>query len=114
MAATLEDVAPSHFYVRAVVAADNRHVLLFVNHLTPRAEYILDMQGAGTWQPFLRDVDGIFRGEIVGDHFFAITDDEAPRGRMVAIPLATPTQRETWKEIIPASDDVLANVVAGR
>lgn len=110
--AQVEQVEPSHFYVRPVVAADRRHVLLFVNHLAPKPEFILDTQGAGTWQPFLKDVQGIFRGDIVGDYFFAITDDGAPRGRMVAIPLATPARRETWKEVVPPSDDVLANVIA--
>jgi prolyl oligopeptidase len=110
--ATLEAVEPSHFYARAVVAADKRHVLLFVNHLAPRPEFILDTQGDGNWRPFLNDVSGIFRGDIVGNRFFAITDDGAPRGRMVSIPLATPTQKETWKEIISPSEDVLANVVA--
>lgn len=107
-----EPIEPSHFYVRPVVAGDGRHVLLFVDHLAPRPEFILDTQGAGLWRPFLKNVEGIFRGDIVGDRFFAITDDGAPRGRLVSIPLATPTQCETWDEIVPTSDDVLANVVA--
>jgi prolyl oligopeptidase len=110
--ATPEPVEPSHFYVRPVVAADNRHILLFVNHLAPKPEFILDTQGDGTWRPFLKDTPGIFRGDIVGDCFFAITDDNAPRGRMVSIPLACPHQRETWKEIIPPSANVLANLLA--
>lgn len=110
--ARLEAVEPSHFYARPVVAADRRHVLLFVDHLAPRPEFILDTHGDGTWRPFLKGVGGIFRGDIVGDRFFAITDDGAPRGRMVSIPLATPLQRETWKEVIPASENVLANVLA--
>uniref|UniRef100_B0SVN0 prolyl oligopeptidase n=1 Tax=Caulobacter sp. (strain K31) TaxID=366602 RepID=B0SVN0_CAUSK len=110
--ARLEAVEPSHFHVRPVVGGDQRHVLLFVNHLAPRPEYILDTQSKGAWRPFLKDVEGIFRGDIVGDRFFAITDDGAPRGRLVSIPLATPTRRETWKEIIPPSDSVLANVLS--
>lgn len=110
--AKAEAVAPSHFYVRPVVAGDDRHILLFANHLAPRPEFILDTQGDGSWQPFLNEVHGIFRGDVVGDHFFAITDDGAPRGRMMAIPLATPGRRETWREIVPPSDNVLANVIA--
>lgn len=110
--AALEDVYPSHFYARPVVAGDKRHVLLFVDHLAPSPEYILDTRGDGVWQPFLQGVKGIFRGDIVGDKFFAITDDGAPRGRLVAIPLATPTQRETWQEVVPPSGNVLANLVA--
>src|SRR3954462_8149952 len=110
--ATLEPVDPSHFYVRPVVAADRRHVLLFVNHLAPRPEFILDTRERGCWQPFLKDMEGIFRGDIIGDRFFAITDDGASGGRLIAIPLATPTQRHTWQEVIPPSTDVLANLLA--
>lgn len=110
--ALIEDVDPSHFYARPMVAADKRHILLFVDHLAPNPEYILDTQGDPVWRPFLRGVSGIFRGDIVGDRFFAITDDGAPRGRLIAIPLATPTQRETWQEVIPPSTDVLANLLA--
>ena len=110
--ATLEPVEPSHFYVRPMVAADRRHVLLFVDHLAPRPEFILDTRESGCWQPFLKDMEGIFRGDIVGDRFFAITDDGASGGRLVAIPLATPTQRQTWQEVIPPSTAVLANLLA--
>ena len=110
--ATLEPVEPSHFYVRPMVAADRRHVLLFVNHLAPRPEFILDTQGTGLWKPFLKDVEGIFRGDIVGDRFFAITDDGDSGGRLVSIPLSTPSQRDTWQEVIPPSDAVLANILA--
>jgi len=110
--ATLEPVEPSHFYVRPMVAADRRHVLLFVDHLAPRPEFILDTQGTGSWKPFLKDAKGIFRGDIVGDRFFAITDDGASGGRLVSIPLSTPSRTETWQEVIPPSGAVLANLLA--
>lgn len=110
--AVLEPVDPSHFYVRPMVAADRRHVLLFVDHLAPRPEFILDTQEGGSWKPFLKGVEGIFRGDIIGDRFFAIIDDGASGGRLVSIPLATPTQRETWQEVIAPSAAVLANLLA--
>ena len=110
--ATLEPVEPSHFYVRPMVAADRRHILLFVDHLEPRPEFILDTRDSGCWQPFLKDMPGSFRGDIIGDRFFAITDDGASGGRLVAIPLATPTQRQTWQEVIPPSTAVLGNLLA--
>jgi len=110
-AATREQVGPSHFYVRPVVAADNRHILLFANHLAPRPEFILDTEGDGSWQPFLTNVEGIFRGDIAGDRFFAITDDGASGGRLVSIPLATSNDRETWEEIISPCENVLANLL---
>jgi prolyl oligopeptidase len=109
--ASREPVEPSHFYVRPMVATDQRHILLFANHLAPKPEFILDTRGDEGWRSFLKDVPGIFRGDIIGDRFVAITDDGAPRGRLVSIPLATPTQRETWQEIIAPSSDVLANLL---
>jgi prolyl oligopeptidase len=111
-APAVEPIELDHPIIRPMASADGRHVILFVDHLAPRPHYILDTQGDGTWKPFLRHVPGIFRGDVVGDNFIAITDDGAPRGRMVAIPLATPTARETWKEIVPGSDDTLMTVVA--
>lgn len=110
-AVTAEDVRVDHPVARPILCADRRHIVLAVDHLAPRLDYILDTQGDAGWQPFLKGVPGIFRGDILGDTFLAITDDGAPRGRLVAIPLATPTRRETWKEIIPPSDNVLAFVM---
>lgn len=108
--ATAEAVAVDHPVARPILCADGRHIVLALDHLAPRLDYILDTQGDAGWRPFLKGIPGIFRGDILGDHFLAITDDGAPRGRLVSIPLATPTKRETWKEIIPASDNVLAFV----
>lgn len=108
---TAEDVIVDHPVARPILSADRQHIVLALDHLAPRLDYILDTQGDAGWQPFLKGIPGIFRGDILGDHFLAITDDGAPRGRLVSIPLATPTQRETWKEIVPASDNVLAFVM---
>jgi prolyl oligopeptidase len=100
-----------HPVARPMASADGRHVLLFVDHLAPRPDFILDVRGGGGWRPFLKDVPGIFRGDIIGDNFIAITDDGAPRGRLVSIPLASPAARETWKELVPASDNVLGTLL---
>ncbi|WP_447752547.1 prolyl oligopeptidase family serine peptidase [Sphingopyxis fribergensis] len=110
-AVTAEDVTVDHPVARPILSADRRHIVLALDHLAPRLDYILDTQGDAGWQPFLKGIPGIFRGDILGDHFLAITDDGAPRGRLVSIPLATPTRRETWREIVPASDNVLAFVM---
>ncbi|NIJ35982.1 prolyl oligopeptidase [Sphingopyxis panaciterrae] len=103
---TVEPVEFNHPVVRPVVSADGRYLLAFVDHLAPRPDYILDLQGDGVWQPFLKDVPGIFRGDVLESNFIAVIDDGASRGRVVSIPLATPDRRETWKEIVPASDNV--------
>ena len=45
-----------------------------------------------------------FRGDIIGDRYYAVTDDGAPGGPLISIPLASPKDRSTWKEIVPACD----------
>jgi prolyl oligopeptidase len=86
-------------------------VLVFADHMEPRPHFICDT-ATGAWRPFLRDEPGMFRGTVVGGRFVAITGDGAPRGRLVSIPLDTPADRETWRELVAASDVVLASVAA--
>jgi len=94
-----------------VSAAGGRYVLVYSDHLEPRPEFILDTR-AGGWRPFLKGFDASFRGVVVGDRFIAITDDGAPRGRLVSIPLASPGDRDTWRELIAGSENVLASIAA--
>jgi prolyl oligopeptidase len=52
------------------------------------------------------------RARVVGNDdttFFVLTNDDAPRQRLVAIDLATPG-REHWREVIPQGDDQLQDV----
>jgi len=100
-----------HPVARPMAAADGRHMLVYLDHLYPRPDFIKQFPDGGGWRPFLKDMPGMFRGDIMGERFIAITDDGAPRGRLVSIPLSTPMQRETWQELVPASDSVLVSVM---
>ncbi len=100
-----------HPAARPMAAADGRHMLVYLDHLYPRPDFIKQFADGGDWRPFLKDMSGMFRGDILGERFVAITDDGAPRGRLVSIPLSTPMQRETWWELVPASDSVLVSVM---
>lgn len=106
-----EPIEPGHAVAWPVTSADGRHVLVYADHMEPRPHFICDTV-TGTWRPFLRDEPGMFRGTVVGGRFVAITGDGAPRGRLVAIPLDAPADRETWRELVTASDVVLASVAA--
>ncbi len=94
------------------LAGDGRSVFVVADHLEPRPLYVREFGPAGAWRPFLRDVRGMFRGVVVGDRFVAITNDGAPRGRLVSIPLASPCDRAGWRELVPPSSNVLASVAA--
>jgi prolyl oligopeptidase len=94
-----------------IISADGRYVACQPSEVEPRPDYLLDRAGDGVWRPFLRDLDGTFAGFFDGDRFVAATSDSAPRGRVVSIPIATPTDRSTWAELVPESDAVLRGVV---
>ncbi len=106
-----EPVVTSHPLCWPVGAADGSHVLIYTNHLSPRPEFIRPMTGQGEWMPFLEGVPGMFRGPVKGGVLYAITDDAAARGRLVAIPLEASNDRTRWRELVAASDVVLASVV---
>jgi prolyl oligopeptidase len=65
------------------------------------------------WRPFVTGFDGMLSGHIVGDAFIGITDAEAPRGRIVRIPLdcADPDNRLDWEEIVPETGRVMRSLV---
>jgi prolyl oligopeptidase len=67
---------------------------------------------AGSWRPFVTETAFTVAGQIVGDRYVAITDVDAPRGRLVAIPLDAddPNDTDSWIELIPASNAVLRAV----
>ncbi len=109
---TAEDLELTHPVTWPFVSADGQNALIYCDHLCPRPEYIRKLGVEDSWRPFLKGEPFLFRGVVLGDDFIAITNDGAPRGRLVAIPLATPTERETWRELVPASDAVLGSVLA--
>lgn len=106
-----EEVDPTHPLAWPVIGADGQYAVIFSDHLCPRPEFIRKLGVEGSWRPFLRGEPSMFRGVILGEAFIAITNDGASRGRLVSIPLATPADRKTWRELIPASDSVLGSVL---
>ncbi|WEB45247.1 prolyl oligopeptidase family serine peptidase [Streptomyces yunnanensis] len=101
---------PSEFPARGVsVSADGRWALA---HGPGRPYYVRDLTASDAeWRPFLQDSRSVFRGGIVGDEFIAVTDDGAPRGRVVALPLSGPGRdRSGWRELLPPGDTVLFSI----
>ena len=49
-------------------------------------------------------------GFVHGDDYVAVTTEDAPRGRLVRIPLTSGHERSTWTELLPESDEVLVSV----
>jgi prolyl oligopeptidase len=89
---------------RPVASADGRHVAIASGNTEPRLDWLVV---DGALQPFLKDLPGGFAGRFVGDDLIAIVDHEAPRGRLVRIPVATAADPSTWTELVAESEEVV-------
>ena len=102
-------------FVFPQVSADGRWVMAVSSEVEPRPDSIRAVEG-GKWRPFLLGLPGTFAGFCHGDRYLVVTSDGAPRGRVVSIPLESPRERSTWRELVPQGDGVLRSVclAAGR
>jgi prolyl oligopeptidase len=101
------------------VSRCRRWATLMAKMMSGAPKAILDLTDiAGGWQPFVTDFDGLLAGDMEGDHFIAVTDAGAPRGRVVAIAFdsRTPNDPASWPTLIAESDAVIrsARVVGDR
>jgi prolyl oligopeptidase len=95
-------------FARPEVSQDGHYVAIATGNTEMRVDALItkDLQVI----PFLEGVPGAFRGTIADESFIALTDNGAPRGRIVRIPLDSSTDPGTWTELVAESDDVLADV----
>jgi prolyl oligopeptidase len=105
-------------YRMVTVSADGRH-LVAQERISTLPIAVAEL-GAGpigsepiVWRPFVRTVDGQLAGHVVDGRFVGVTDVGAPRGRVVAIPVDSPTPDDpaTWQTLVPESDAVVRTVV---
>lgn len=76
-----------------------------------RPLYVRDLAADGPWRPLVAGLTGHWiSGVIAGDHYVAVTDHGAERGRLVEIPLDGGGDPSTWRELVPESDAVLRRV----
>ena len=88
------------------ISEDGRYLVLtiFYGSSCDRSElYFQDLKTGGPIVPVATTVDGCFQGSIADDTLYMQTNWKAPKWRVLAVPLATPTQ-EHWKEIIPEGE----------
>jgi len=97
-------------YVGVFVSRDGRWVVASQGWSRARPVAVLDLVSGGGWRPFLPELDATLAGEVLGDEYIAVTDVEAPRGRLVAVPLQGPRDSARWRVLVPESDAVLRSV----
>ncbi len=89
----------------AIAASDGRWVAVMANQGAPRPVWIR-RTGSDSWEPFLPDAAAMYKGVFVGDEYWAITDDTSGWCRLVAIPLHAAGDRSTWRELVPAREEL--------
>jgi len=96
---------------RMVVVARDGRTAVAVERLTrPIPIAIATLDGLPLrWRPFVTTLEGTLAGHVIGDRYIAITDVDAPRGRLVAVPLDTDDANDArnWRELVPESQHTL-------
>ena len=95
-----------YLVVTVWLGTDNRHQVVVKD---------LEQEGAEPWMLIEGfDFDYSLAG-AAGDTLYFRTDNDAPRGRLIAIDLERP-EPAAWREIVPEADDVLegASLIGGR
>jgi prolyl oligopeptidase len=86
-----------------LLSPDGRWLMVLCDQTGPRPRWVKRQEG-GAWVRFLPDSTSMYKGAIIGDEYWAITDDLSGWCRLVAIPLATPNDAATWRELKPADE----------
>ncbi|MGM9482016.1 prolyl oligopeptidase family serine peptidase [Roseateles sp. NT4] len=103
-------LAHAHPAVMPTVTADGRYAIIRESQTSVHPTYIKRLLPDAQWEPFLDASYGLVKGSIVGDQYVAITMDTGPNGRLVAIPLSSPRDRSTWREVLPVGEATLASI----
>lgn len=85
---------------------DGRYVLVGVSLGWSRNDQHLYDTETGTWTTIIEGVEANTSFGFDGDRLVGATDLDAPKGRIVTAPLATPTP-EHWRDLVPQGDAVI-------
>lgn len=98
-------------YRMVLPSRDGRRVVAVERLMSPIPVAVADLDDpvAPRWRPFVDDTTASVAGHLVGDRYVAVTDLDAPRGRLVAVDVAHP-EPESWTTLVPESDAVLRTV----
>jgi prolyl oligopeptidase len=89
------------------LSPDGRYLTVNVNWEMPKAKWYKDLHGEKVWKPFLDKIDGAAYGLFWGGRYLALTTDQAPRGRIIAVPPDDPGNRNRWREVVGESLGVM-------
>lgn len=97
-------------YRMVQVSLDGRRLVAYERLMNPVPVAVADLDDptAPVWRPFITDSEALAAGYLVGDQYIAITDADAPRGRVVAVHVDSPGD---WRTVVPESEAVLRGLV---
>jgi prolyl oligopeptidase len=103
----------SQDYTLVSLSRDGRYLVASHGLKTPIPVAVRDLAVPNsTWRPFVTKITGTLAGFIQRDRFIALTDIDAPRGRIVSIPLdaENPNASDQWQELLAESEFVLRSL----
>ncbi|MGH8878095.1 MAG: prolyl oligopeptidase family serine peptidase [Stackebrandtia sp.] len=103
-----EEVGAQTYGLTPQLSPNGRHVIVLTGQHEQLACHISDRE-TGRWRRFLpSDFAGECHGVWLDDAtYVAVVTEDTPRGRVVAIPVATSDDRTTWRTIVEESDAVV-------
>ncbi len=104
-------------FVNSELSRDGHWLIVTIQHGWNSSDvYFRDTRKAdAAWKPLAVGIEATFDVTPWKDRFYIVTNDGAPRYRLLKVDPAKP-ERKAWKEIVPQSEATLerANVVGGR
>lgn len=100
-----EGLPPTHF-LGVSTAQQGRYRIFTIGHGWARGEVHVHDTKSGTIVDVTRGLDAHFTAQVIDDELWMRTDLDAPRGRLVAVPLARP-HRDAWRTVLAETGDVL-------
>jgi len=100
-----EGLPPTHF-LGVTTAADGRYRIYTIGHGWARNEVRVHDTQSGNIVDVTQGLDAHFAPQVIDDELWLRTDLDAPRGRLVAAPLARP-HRDAWRTVLAEGPDVL-------
>ena len=96
-----------------VISPDDQYAVAFERLRNPIPVAVAALnRSVLVWKPFVTRLDETVAGHVVQGELIAISDREAPKGRVIAIPLDAedPNDSRLWREVVAESNAVLRNV----
>jgi prolyl oligopeptidase len=91
------------------ISPDGRYLLLSVWQGWSKSEiYFKDLKKGEDFVPVVKDLEGLFWGQILDHTLYLFTNYKAPHYHIYAVDLKKP-EPENWKVLIPESDAILQN-----